>query len=201
MIACNERKQAFNFAGGTRVNPAVPWDYTPLRTLVSLHGAEAGRDEQICFLSGAGTTTPTVRRRPPFPTGTPYSALNRPCPISHQSSTLYLLSLDAAFDHTCLYLARMQFLPHGVLHTHFGKPGAGFRSPGSLGFHNTVLDRLPITLTSLPPFRTCRDLIMISLYARILHCLLLVSKKATLEDYAKDCDSWSTLADLIKFTP
>ncbi|KAJ6570685.1 hypothetical protein B0H10DRAFT_2444464 [Mycena sp. CBHHK59/15] len=35
---------------------------------------------------------------------------------------------------------------------------------------------------------------MISLYARILHCLLLVSKKATLEDYAKDCDSWSTLA-------
>ncbi|KAJ6546558.1 hypothetical protein B0H10DRAFT_2329575 [Mycena sp. CBHHK59/15] len=74
------------------------------------------------------------------------------------------------------------------------QPGAGFRSPGSLGFHNTVLDRLPITLTSLPPFRTCRDLIMISLYARILHCLLLVSKKATLEDYAKDCDSWSTLA-------
>ncbi|KAJ6596576.1 hypothetical protein B0H10DRAFT_2197132 [Mycena sp. CBHHK59/15] len=43
MIACNERKQAFNFAGGTRVNPAVPWDYTPLRALVSLHGAEAGR--------------------------------------------------------------------------------------------------------------------------------------------------------------
>ncbi|KAJ7030141.1 hypothetical protein C8F04DRAFT_1211805 [Mycena alexandri] len=33
---------------------------------------------------------------------------------------------------------------HGVLQTHFGKPSAGFRSPGSLGFHNTVLDRLPI---------------------------------------------------------
>ncbi|KAJ7486590.1 hypothetical protein FB451DRAFT_1534499 [Mycena latifolia] len=82
---------------------------------------------------------------------------------------------------------------HGVLHTHFGKPGAGFRSPGSLGFHNTVLDRLPITLTSLPPFRTCRDLIMTSLYARILHCLLLVSKKPALEDYAKDCKSWETL--------
>ncbi|KAJ7449327.1 hypothetical protein B0H11DRAFT_2332314 [Mycena galericulata] len=66
---------------------------------------------------------------------------------------------------------------HGVLHTHFGKPSAGFRSPGNLGFHNTVLDRLLITLTSLPPFRTCRDLIMVSLYARILirkipHCLL-----------------------------
>ncbi|KAJ7487292.1 hypothetical protein B0H11DRAFT_2172828 [Mycena galericulata] len=82
---------------------------------------------------------------------------------------------------------------HGVLHTHFGKPSAGFRSPGSLGFHNTVLDRLPITLTSLPPFRTCRDLIMVSLYARILHCLLLVSQKPSLEAYAKDCDSWATL--------
>ncbi|KAJ6455499.1 hypothetical protein DFH09DRAFT_1384541, partial [Mycena vulgaris] len=82
---------------------------------------------------------------------------------------------------------------HGVLHTHFGKPSAGFRSPGSLGFHNTVLDRLPITLTSLPPFRTCRDLIMVSLYARILHCLLLVSQKQSLDAYAKDCDSWDTL--------
>ncbi|KAJ7023836.1 hypothetical protein C8F04DRAFT_1213217 [Mycena alexandri] len=81
---------------------------------------------------------------------------------------------------------------HGVLQTHFGKPSAGFRSPGSLGFHNTVLDRLPIVLTSLPPFRTCRDLIMVSLYARILHCVLLVSKKALLADYAKDC-SWDGL--------
>jgi hypothetical protein len=81
---------------------------------------------------------------------------------------------------------------HGVLQTHFGKPSAGFRSPGSLGFHNTVLDRLPITLTSLPPFRTCRDLIMVSLYARILHCLLLVSKKKSLEEYAEDC-SWENL--------
>ncbi|KAJ7844211.1 hypothetical protein B0H14DRAFT_3139397 [Mycena olivaceomarginata] len=41
---------------------------------------------------------------------------------------------------------------HDVLMTHFGK--ATIRSPGSLGFHNTVLDGLPITLTSLPPFRT-----------------------------------------------
>ncbi|KAJ7206570.1 hypothetical protein GGX14DRAFT_568125 [Mycena pura] len=33
---------------------------------------------------------------------------------------------------------------------------------------------------------------MVSLYARILHCLLLVSKKASLEDYMKDC-SWEGL--------
>ncbi|KAJ7284790.1 hypothetical protein C8J57DRAFT_1497679 [Mycena rebaudengoi] len=52
---------------------------------------------------------------------------------------------------------------HGVLETHFGKVGAGTHSLQSLGFHNTVLDRLPITLTSLPLFCTCCDLIMVSL--------------------------------------
>ncbi|KAJ7123803.1 hypothetical protein C8R43DRAFT_1135854 [Mycena crocata] len=82
---------------------------------------------------------------------------------------------------------------HGLLETHFGKPSAGARSPGSLGFHNTVLDHLPITLTSLPPFRTCRDLIMVLLYARVLHCLLLVSGHDSLEDYAAAVDSWDTV--------
>ncbi|KAJ7615159.1 hypothetical protein DFH06DRAFT_1013602 [Mycena polygramma] len=82
---------------------------------------------------------------------------------------------------------------HGLLETHFGKPNAGTRSPGSLGFHNTVLDRLPITLTSLPPFRTCRDLIMVSLYSRVLHCLLLVSGHDSLEEYAAKVDSWATV--------
>ncbi|KAF8156294.1 hypothetical protein K438DRAFT_1621597, partial [Mycena galopus ATCC 62051] len=82
---------------------------------------------------------------------------------------------------------------HGLLETHFGKPNAGTRSPGSLGFHNTVLDRLPITLTSLPPFRTCRDLIMVSLYARVLHCLLLISGKNLLEEYAASVNSWATI--------
>ncbi|KAK7033871.1 hypothetical protein R3P38DRAFT_3186109 [Favolaschia claudopus] len=84
---------------------------------------------------------------------------------------------------------------HGVLETHFGKPSAGSRSPGSLGFHNSVLDRLPITLTSLPPFRTCRDLIMVSLYARVLHCLLLVSKKDSLEECATSINTWETLVN------
>ncbi|KAJ7022410.1 hypothetical protein C8F04DRAFT_960328 [Mycena alexandri] len=82
---------------------------------------------------------------------------------------------------------------HGMLETHFGKPNAGTRSPGSLGFHNTVLDRLPITLTSLPAFRTCRDLIMVSLYARVLHCLLLVSGKDSLDDYASSVNSWDVI--------
>jgi hypothetical protein len=80
---------------------------------------------------------------------------------------------------------------HGVLETHFGK--ANVRTPGSLGFHNTVLDRLPITLTSLPPFRTCRDLIMVSLYARVLHCLLLVSGKDSLDACAESINTYETL--------
>ncbi|KDR71311.1 hypothetical protein GALMADRAFT_39882, partial [Galerina marginata CBS 339.88] len=83
---------------------------------------------------------------------------------------------------------------HGVFMTHWGKPSAGPQNPGCLGFHNTVLQRKPILLTSLPPFRTCRDLIFVSLYARILHCLLLVSKQGSLEDYSKDI-TWEKLYD------
>ncbi|KAF8177453.1 hypothetical protein BJ912DRAFT_856950 [Pholiota molesta] len=41
---------------------------------------------------------------------------------------------------------------HGTLLTHFGKPNTGAQNPGSLWFHNTRLDRLPITTTSLPNF-------------------------------------------------
>lgn len=73
---------------------------------------------------------------------------------------------------------------HGTLLNHLGKPESGDKNPGSLSFHNTCLDRLPITPTSLPTFRTCRDLIFVSLYARLLHCLLLVSKSESLEECA-----------------
>jgi len=39
----------------------------------------------------------------------------------------------------------------GVLIHHWGQPNTGDRNPGSLWFHNTRLDRLLITVTSLPP--------------------------------------------------
>ncbi|KAH9886957.1 hypothetical protein C8Q73DRAFT_608284, partial [Cubamyces lactineus] len=71
---------------------------------------------------------------------------------------------------------------HGILESHYGSQSQ--RDPGSLAFHNTVLDRKPIVLTSLPPFRTTRDLIFVSLYSRVLHCLLLVSEASSLDDYA-----------------
>ncbi|KZP08017.1 hypothetical protein FIBSPDRAFT_914360 [Athelia psychrophila] len=81
---------------------------------------------------------------------------------------------------------------HGFFVTHWGKPNAGTRNPGSLSFHNTVLHRNPILLTSLPPFRTLRDLTFVSLYARVLHCLLLVSGKQSLDEYA-DSATWKGL--------
>lgn len=80
---------------------------------------------------------------------------------------------------------------HGLLTVHFGKSST--RSPGSLAFHNTCLDRIPILLTSLPSFRVCRDLIMVSLYARVLHLLLQVSNSNSIEEYLTRYTSWSDL--------
>ncbi|KIY43271.1 hypothetical protein FISHEDRAFT_68152 [Fistulina hepatica ATCC 64428] len=82
---------------------------------------------------------------------------------------------------------------HGFLITHWGSSSK--QSPGSLAFHNTLLDRLPITLTSLPAFRTCRDLVFVSLYARVLHCLLLVSNEPSLDAYLAQGYSFDEICD------
>ncbi|KAH7919763.1 hypothetical protein BV22DRAFT_1107961 [Leucogyrophana mollusca] len=58
---------------------------------------------------------------------------------------------------------------HKFLVTHWGKPNAGTRNPGCLAFHNTLL-----------------------------HCLLLVSERTSLEDYTSTVDDWSTLCDHAK---
>ncbi|TFK65150.1 hypothetical protein BDN72DRAFT_962706 [Pluteus cervinus] len=76
-----------------------------------------------------------------------------------------------------------------LLLTHWGN----VRNPASLSFHNTRLDRTPIILTSLPNFRTCRDLIFTCLYAHVLHCLLKVSGYTTLDEYVKKVTSWDIL--------
>ena len=82
----------------------------------------------------------------------------------------------------------------GTLLNHFGKPESAAQSPWSLGFQNSRLDRLPITLTSLPTFRTSRDLIFVALYARVLHCLCLTSR-FSLEEYTLKVDKWETLVE------
>jgi hypothetical protein len=74
---------------------------------------------------------------------------------------------------------------HGIIITHLGLPNHDQKNPASLHAHNSLLQRKPITLSSLPPFRTCCDLIFVSLYACILHCLLLVSGNLSLEEYTK----------------
>jgi hypothetical protein len=80
---------------------------------------------------------------------------------------------------------------HGNMVTHFGKPGV--YNPGSLWHHNTILHRIPIVISSLPPFSKCRDLYFLSLYARILRCLLLVSNRKNLLDYALHIDSFDSI--------
>ncbi|KAH9051116.1 hypothetical protein EDB83DRAFT_2627558 [Lactarius deliciosus] len=81
---------------------------------------------------------------------------------------------------------------NGFLQTHFGHPNRDLKDPASLSSHNTLLQRKPIILSSLPPFRTCRDLIFVSLYARVLHCLLKVSGAQSLESFSNRL-TWSTL--------
>ncbi|KAH9034017.1 hypothetical protein EDB83DRAFT_2507841 [Lactarius deliciosus] len=70
---------------------------------------------------------------------------------------------------------------NGFLQTHFGHTNHDLKDPAPLASHNTLLQHKPIILSSLPPFRTCRDLIFVSLYARVLHCLLKVSGAQSLE--------------------
>ncbi|KXN82724.1 hypothetical protein AN958_02062 [Leucoagaricus sp. SymC.cos] len=83
---------------------------------------------------------------------------------------------------------------HGMLETHFGSQSdIRIQDPGSLLFHNTHLDHLPITLSSLPTFRTCRDLVFVSLYAHVLHCLLLITGASSLEECAESITSWDGL--------
>ena len=83
---------------------------------------------------------------------------------------------------------------HGIIVTHLGLMNQDRRNPASLAAHNNILQCKPIVLTSLPPFQACRDLIFVSLYARVLHCLLLVSKKASLQEYSKDL-TWEELKE------
>ncbi|KAH9896145.1 uncharacterized protein BXZ73DRAFT_111846 [Epithele typhae] len=76
-------------------------------------------------------------------------------------------------------------LVNGIMETHFGETeGPGSRNPISLSFFNTLLNRKPIVPTSLPPYRTCRDLIFVSLTACVLTCFKLVSGHDSLKEYA-----------------
>ncbi|KAG8706259.1 hypothetical protein FRC09_002499 [Ceratobasidium sp. 395] len=79
-----------------------------------------------------------------------------------------------------------------ILNTHLGSPTAGRDAPGSLFFHNSILERKAFVATSLPSFAVAKDLIMDSLAARIIHCLLRVSNCKNLESYLArlgSCDS------------
>ncbi|KAJ3492391.1 hypothetical protein NLI96_g67 [Meripilus lineatus] len=70
------------------------------------------------------------------------------------------------------------------LEIHWGDPHTWTKNPGSLVFHNTLLGRKPFVITSPPPYRTSRDLIFVSLYGRIFHCLEHVANISNLDEFA-----------------
>ncbi|KAF8602550.1 hypothetical protein BDV93DRAFT_443842 [Ceratobasidium sp. AG-I] len=70
----------------------------------------------------------------------------------------------------------------GVLETHLGRTNSS-RNPTCLAFQNTLIHRKPIP--SPAPFYLARDLIRVSLYARVLDCLLLVSGAPDLSTLAQ----------------
>ncbi len=75
-------------------------------------------------------------------------------------------------------------LVHGIIETHFGDSASGTVNPACLLFFNTLIDRKPIVLTSLPPYRTCRDLILVVLTACAPILLQEVAGVQNLDEYA-----------------
>ncbi|KAI0077522.1 hypothetical protein K474DRAFT_1595949, partial [Panus rudis PR-1116 ss-1] len=82
-----------------------------------------------------------------------------------------------------------------ILETHWGDPHSYTKNPSSLCHNNIRLDRKPIVLSSLPPYHTSRDLIFVSLYARVFHCLELVTGKS-LNEYVEDVTLEQLLEDV-----
>ncbi|KAL1719589.1 hypothetical protein EV715DRAFT_272510 [Schizophyllum commune] len=74
----------------------------------------------------------------------------------------------------------------GLMQTYLGTKNRDLSNPASIPSGKRTLP--PLTATSLPPFRQCRDILFISGDARILTVLLKVSGKASLEEYAADAD-------------
>ncbi|KAG8724309.1 hypothetical protein FRC09_020301 [Ceratobasidium sp. 395] len=73
----------------------------------------------------------------------------------------------------------------GFLILHFGKPASGIHNAGSLYYHNRLLERKPIALNSPIHYTQARNLISVSLIARVLHRLTLVTSCASIEEYAR----------------
>ncbi|KZV77056.1 hypothetical protein PENSPDRAFT_730775 [Peniophora sp. CONT] len=76
----------------------------------------------------------------------------------------------------------------GFFAVHYGVVNKNVTNPASLASHNTLLQRKPIVLTSLPSFRTCLDLIYVSLTARVLHCFRRISNENDLDKLAEKTD-------------
>ncbi|KAF7321739.1 hypothetical protein MKEN_00695600 [Mycena kentingensis (nom. inval.)] len=75
-------------------------------------------------------------------------------------------------------------------------PGPRIGHPGAYGTTTLCYTACPLPSPPSPPFRTCRDLIWVSLYARVLDCLLLVTGKPSIEAVVTRA---TTFQDLLGF--
>ncbi|KAJ7855701.1 hypothetical protein B0H13DRAFT_2357727 [Mycena leptocephala] len=64
--------------------------------------------------------------------------------------------------------------------------------PEAIPVFDRALSPLWLRIT-LPPFRTCRNLVFVSLYAQVLHCLLLITGASTLDQCADSIQSFKEL--------
>ncbi|KAG9121186.1 hypothetical protein FRC07_002966 [Ceratobasidium sp. 392] len=73
----------------------------------------------------------------------------------------------------------------GFLILHFGQTNTARNNPGSLYYHNRILEQKPISMNSPIPYTLARNLIDVSLAACVIHCLTLESGCNTLNEYIK----------------
>ncbi|KAH7333533.1 hypothetical protein B0J17DRAFT_721418 [Rhizoctonia solani] len=113
-------------------------------------------------------------------------------------SLVYLVPFSGLF-HTRMTAAT------AVLQTHFGKPNARpSDGPASLWRHNEILKRKNILPSGKIVYRVSQDLILHSLYARILDLVRLESTHESLKAFGKHlkqlpkAEAWETLETVVK---
>ncbi|KDQ17141.1 hypothetical protein BOTBODRAFT_156492, partial [Botryobasidium botryosum FD-172 SS1] len=90
-----------------------------------------------------------------------------------------------------------------TLETHWGKPNSN-DNPASLWCHNELLQRKHISNLNKIEYRTGKDIILHSLFARILDCIRVQSGSTSISTFAKDLaplsvnEAWAQMAALAR---
>ncbi|KAG9088039.1 hypothetical protein FRC07_012688 [Ceratobasidium sp. 392] len=191
--------------GGQRFSPYLPiLEATQPSTdkLIPLHQSrtyplpameinESSIDGAINVMSGLyaavgiNTADKTFQRRTQFTAGDHKSISNlrkgKECCAGHEGPETSFINLVFIVGFFHLLMTAVT----GFLILHFGKPADGIHNAGSLYYHNRLLERKPIAINSPIHYTQARNLISVSLIARVLHCLTLVRSCASIEEYAQ----------------